>query len=135
MDVVKPGKLDDDEAAAEEADDVEADESVEEAAADAEVCVVFAASDVADLEGDDDVADEAVDEALAVESESFGRVLAAAPETSRIETAKRENDETDAPRRSRMLVVFPKAICISPLSPLSADVANFVAVRRNAGKS
>lgn len=94
MEVVRPGRLED-EVLAEEVDDGAADESVEEAAAAEEVCVLCAVLEVADLEGDV--------EALAVVSESLGRFWAAASETSRIETARRESEETDAPCRNRML--------------------------------
>ena len=97
MDVVRPGRMVDEEDVVEEADG-----SAEEAAADAEVCVVFAVMEVADLEGDveaddeaseadDEASEEAVGEALAVVSESLGRSWAAASEASRIETTRRES--------------------------------------------
>lgn len=105
VDVVRPGRMVDEEGVVEEADG-----SAEEAAADAEVCVVFAVMEVADLEGDveaddeaseadeeaseeagDEASEEAVGEALAEVSESLGRSWAAASEASRIETTRRES--------------------------------------------
>ena len=121
VELVKPGKLEDDEAAEEEADDaddVAAVESFGEAAADAEDCVVFAVSEVADVEGDDEAVDAATDEALAVESESLGRSCATASEASRIETARREREETDARCRTRMLVVFQEVMTLDVADPV-----------------
>lgn len=113
VEVVKPGKLEDEETAEEEADDaddVAAVESVEGVAADAEDFVVFAVSEVADVEGDDEAVDEATGEVLAVESESLGRSCAAASEASRIEIARREREETNPRCRTRMLVAFQEVM-------------------------
>lgn len=107
MEVDRPGRFEDE---ADDVDDGAADEPVEEAAAADEGCVLCAVWEVADLEGDV--------EALAVESESLGRFWAAASETSRIEMARRESEQTDAPCRSRMVVSFRKVqgYCLSLLT-------------------
>ena len=95
VEVVKPGKLEEAEAAAEEAEEVAPEESAEEAV-DAGVWVVFAVLELADLEG--------VGEAAAVESGSWGRFCATASEARRIEIARRESVETEVPFDSRMLM-------------------------------
>lgn len=126
MVVVRPGRLED-AAVAEEADDVDdgaLDEPLVEAVVADEDCVLCAVLEVAGLEG--------VVEALAVVSESLGRFWAAASETSRIETARRESEETDDRCRNRMLCLLEK---ITRLLPLSVEVARFVAAVRDAGKS
>lgn len=125
MVVFRPGRVED-EAVAEEADDVDdgaPDEPVVEAVVADEDCVLCAVLEVAGLEGDV--------EALAVVSESLGRVWAAASDTSRIETARRESEETDDRCRNRMLVSFrklrdccPSLLMLPNSSPLNAMPAN-----------
>lgn len=125
MVVVRPGRLED-EAVAEEADDVDdgtPDEPVVDAVVADEDCVLCAVLEVAGLEG--------VVEALAVVPESLGRVWLAASETSRIETVRRESEETDDRCRNRMLVSYrklqdccPSLLMLPASSPLYAMPAN-----------